>query len=66
MAKSESGNTDSGVRVCSGKGDSSRKKQARVVSGSKGGRVESFGLSAVQVSDIVIMVCYGCNFRQTL
>ena len=58
--------TDGGVRDCGGKGNSGRKKRARKVSGNEGGCVESFGLSAVQVSEIVILVCYGCNFRKTM
>ena len=39
-----SGGTDGGVRDCGGKGDGGRRKRAREVSGSKGGRMESFGL----------------------
>ena len=61
-----SGGADGGVRDCGGKGDSGRRKLAREVSGSEGGCEESFGLSAVQVSEIVILVCYGCNFEQTM
>ena len=61
-----SGGTDGGVRDCGGKGDGGRRKRSREVSGREGGCMESFGLSAVQVSEIVIMVCYGCNLRQTM
>ena len=61
-----SGGAYGGVRDYSGKGKGGRRKLARVVSGSKGGRVERFGLSAVQVSKIIILVCYGCNFGQTM
>ena len=39
-----SGGTDSNVRDCGGKGDVGQRKRAREVSGSEGGRVESFGL----------------------
>ena len=60
------GGVDGGVRDYGGKVDGGRWKRAREVSGSKGGRVERFSLSAFQVSEIVILVCYGCNFGQTM
>ena len=59
-----SGSADGDVRECFGKGDSIRRKRAREVSDSEGGRMETFCLSAVQVSEIIILVCYGCNFGQ--
>ena len=61
-----SGCSDGGVRDCSGKGDGGGRKRAREFSGSEGSRVESFGLSAIQVSEITILVCYGCNFVQMM
>ena len=61
-----SGSAVSSVRECSCKGNSGQRKRAREVSGNEGARVERFGLSAVQVSEIVIMVCYECNFGKTM
>ena len=43
------GGTDGSVRDCGGKVNTVWRKRAREVSGSEGGRVERFGLSAVQV-----------------
>ena len=40
-----SGGTDGGIRDCGGKGNSGWRNRARAVSGRKGGRVGSFGLS---------------------
>ena len=60
METAASGDADGDVRYCGGKGNGSWRKRARE------GHVESFGLSAVQVSKILILLCYGCNFGQMM